>query len=333
MANQKRNIDDLITDPKFMDWLAEPNVELDAHWSQWLKVHPNRSEDLAEAKDFVSSFHFEEKAMPAHSKQKMMANIESQIKDQSTSVSINRRTWLSIAASIALLIAAFLFINRDSGYYAVPYGEIEKIDLPDGSKVTVNANSSIRYQPNWTKESIREVWLSGEALFEVSAQPKKGTQQFIVHTDRGQVHVLGTTFNVKSRKNHFSVMLTEGAVELSLSEDAQAPPVALTMKPGELVDLDINTKTYRTSHPNPEVYTAWTQRKLVCDNTSIAYLASIIEDEYSYEVLIEEEALLERKLSGTLNNPSLDDLIQAISLSFNIKVEKNTSERRLRISY
>lgn len=329
MASQKIYIDDLLADPKLADWVTQPTEELVVYWENWLKNQPERALDLEEAKRFLRSLAFVEEPMSDKVKAFLLEDVEASITPEKR---LGPKVWMGVAASIALIIATFLLVDWTPRDFAVPYGAIEEIQLPDGSEVTLNANSKLHFERGWEEASVREVWLEGEAFFKVNPTPSLGAPKFIVHTNRGDVAVLGTTFNIKDRDDHFSVILTEGSVVLTLAEDAALDSRELQMKPGDMLSLDVANKTHHWTKPNTEVYTSWTAKKLTCDNTPIAYLAEVIEEQYGYEVIIQDEALANRKLSGTLNNPSLEDLIQAISLSFNIKVEK-TADRQLIISY
>ena len=74
----------------------------------------------------------------------------------------------------------------------IPYGTTQKLVMPDGTKVTLNAGSEFTYPETFSK-STREVSLNGEGFFEVTKNPKK---PFLVHTKKLTVKVLGTVFNV-----------------------------------------------------------------------------------------------------------------------------------------
>lgn len=93
-------------------------------------------------------------------------------------------------------------------------GETYSVKLPDGTQVWLNAASSIRYAADFSMHTTREVELEGEAYFEVA---KDTERPFIVHTDRQQVKVLGTRFNVSSYTDEpdLRTTLLEGSVEIS----------------------------------------------------------------------------------------------------------------------
>ncbi|WP_299158237.1 FecR family protein [uncultured Tenacibaculum sp.] len=121
-------------------------------------------------------------------------------------VKLNRNFWYSIAASIALLLGGYFGLYSTKNY-TTPIGEQLAIILPDGSEVQLNANSSLSHK-RFFWNNKRQLNLDGEAYFEV----KKGSD-FKVITNYGNVTVLGTKFNVKSRKHIFELNCFEGKVK------------------------------------------------------------------------------------------------------------------------
>ena len=123
-----------------------------------------------------------------------------------------RRPWLlGAAASIALLLIASLwFLNRSYNYQAAQAfaGANKKVELKEGSIVTLNDGSSMQFSQTWSGE--RRVELQGEAYFEVS----KG-EAFRVQTDLGVIEVLGTKFNVRAWGDQLKVLCFEGKVRVS----------------------------------------------------------------------------------------------------------------------
>jgi len=113
----------------------------------------------------------------------------------------------SIAASIILFFGLFTVLNGGSITLQTTISEQITFSLPDGSEITLNANSNLRYRKkDW--DTNREVYLDGEAFFSV----KKGST-FMVSTENGKVQVLGTQFNVNSNLDYFEISCFEGSVK------------------------------------------------------------------------------------------------------------------------
>lgn len=125
---------------------------------------------------------------------------------------VTRKTsklWLwSAAATILLLLAWWFWPTPKTAplQYRTALQEQRQIELPDQSRVVLNAESQLRLDPNnW--ETKKVVNLQGEAFFDVTSG-----QRFTVNTAQGSVQVLGTQFNVRQRDNSFEVLCYEGLV-------------------------------------------------------------------------------------------------------------------------
>jgi len=121
--------------------------------------------------------------------------------------------WLRIASAAAAIIivasAAFFMLSGGKNVeFATTEGQLKQVELPDGSKATLNAATKISFNDDWSEN--RTVSLEGEAFFEVL----KGSD-FIVKTAQGDVRVLGTSFDVFARQEKFDVKCFTGKVEVS----------------------------------------------------------------------------------------------------------------------
>lgn len=153
-----------------------------------------------------------------------------------------RMTWYAVAASIAVLLGVFgLFTSTQS--YTTSFGEQLAVSLPDGSRIRLNANSEIKHKRFfWTNN--RKVTLDGEAYFEV----EKGGD-FVVKTPQGDISVLGTKFNIKTRVEAFEVNCFEGAVRF----DKQGSDEYHILKENDrivLTENNIVNETIEEKQPN-----------------------------------------------------------------------------------
>ena len=123
------------------------------------------------------------------------------------------RRWAA-AAGLAAAVAGggwvFYSTHRAPAPLAVAtdFGQTRALALPDGSQVTLNGHSSLRYATTWQPDQPREVWLDGEGFF--SVQHMANNQRFLVHTTAGlQIEVLGTKFVVARRRDQTRVVLLQ----------------------------------------------------------------------------------------------------------------------------
>jgi len=183
------------------------------------------------------------------------------------------RTWLGIAAGILFLVMATALwktMNQENinwVEYQTAFGKTEQIELLDGSRITLNANSHLRFAENFADQEQRKVWLDGEAFFEVEHLNK---QPFIVHTDKGEVRVLGTSFNVAQRKESFEVALIEGKVQVHLPNE-----VKINLQPGK--KANVLNQTVDVIKIDTTAIAAWRHDQMNFKNISVARIIEQIE--------------------------------------------------------
>jgi transmembrane sensor len=197
-----------------------------------------------------------------------------------------------IGALVIAFIAYKIYVAHTFNTVYTAYGQTKDLILPDGSKVTLNANSNISYKKNWNKGEDREVELTGEAFFEVTH--KKNNQKFTVRTRDLNVEVLGTKFNVLSRKSRSMVLLNSGKVKLDIRSHE-----GFIMKPGEMVEINTEESTVKKSLVRNEKYTSWKKKILTFESTTIADIARLIDDNYGIKIVIKNKKLANEKFTGT----------------------------------
>lgn len=202
---------------------------------------------------------------------------------------------------------------------ATDFGQTRALTLPDGSQVTLNGHSTLRYATTWQPDQPREVWLDGEGFF--SVQHMANSQRFLVHTTAGlQVEVLGTKFVVARRGDQTRVVLLQGKVRVEF-DDHQQPDVLL--RPGELVETHDDQPalvTHKKVHTAP--YAAWKDAQLVLDETSIAELATRLHDTYGLDVEVTTPELNRRRVTGTVPVSELPTLLQALEETFQLRATR-----------
>jgi ferric-dicitrate binding protein FerR (iron transport regulator) len=227
---------------------------------------------------------------------------------------------------LAVMAIAYWLNTRQSAVEIVTgYGETRKVSLPDGSLVSLNANSTIRFSKAWEKDKVREVWIQGEAFFSVvKKQGAASLVKFVVHTRDLDVEVLGTRFNVAERRQQTQVVLEAGKVRLKLNKAEAAgklPPV-LYMDPGQLVEYSTAGRRLAKKTIKPTLYTSWKDGKLIFEDTPLAQVAAIIEQTYGLKVVVEDKSLYRETITGTLRSDNVDLLLESLSLSISVGIER-----------
>ncbi|WPP51914.1 FecR family protein [Catalinimonas niigatensis] len=240
--------------------------------------------------------------------------------------------WYRMAAAWAglLLISmvCLMYLNQnETTTIRTVYGEIKNVTLPDGSEVTLNANSTLRYTADWEEQmsdyrinASRQVWLDGEAFF--SVVHTQDDRKFEVHTSQLNVEVLGTEFNVNNRRGDTEVVLHTGKVKLDINQDETVSEIV--MKPGELVIFSGIHRSLTKKLVNPQHYSTWRNQELILDNTSLIDIARALEDYYGFEIIIQDDSLKQTKLTATatLSLKDTDVILTAISEIYDINVQQ-----------
>jgi ferric-dicitrate binding protein FerR (iron transport regulator) len=223
-----------------------------------------------------------------------------------------QQRWV-VAASIALIVALGMYVSRPYWYYKTietAYGEMRRLSLPDGSLVTLNANSKLRYPRFGFESSIRQVSLTGEGYF--SVRHLSTNQRFEVQTEDGlRVLVLGTEFNLYARASKTRVTLRRGKV--CLVEVVNNKPRSLMMEPGDLVTRDERGHWAQQRTARPELESAWQQQYFTFDRTALTDVARLIEETYGLKLALTDSALASRTVSGSFRAESATEFLSMIS--------------------
>lgn len=228
--------------------------------------------------------------------------------------------WLAAACVALLVAAAGLFLARDLiryRTYATRSGETRSLVLPDGSRVALNANSTLKVARELPGTTGREVWLVGEAFFTVARRPDRA--RFVVHTEDLDVEVLGTQFNVTQRRGNTRVVLNEGKVRL-VPRTAGTPRPVL-MAPGDLVQVSAARREVARRTVTPEHYSSWRENKLVFNNTPLAEVLLTVQDFYGVRVTLADPGMGEMKFTATLPNNDLNIVLKVIASVYGLEAE------------
>jgi len=232
---------------------------------------------------------------------------------------------------VAATFIGFLFLAGIGWWYYIydssitlhttAFGEVKTVTLSDGTKVMLNANSALRVSTDTPKDSMRSVWLEGEAFFSVTHT--QDNRKFIVHTAHDlQVEVLGTEFNVNSRDEKATVVLNSGQVKVYLSESDQEQS-QWVMKPGELIEYEADNQRIDQKEVDTLLYTSWRNNLLVFKDTSLEEIAHLMGDNYGYEVQFGRDSLAQLLFTGSVPADQSELLLQTLSISFDLNITRD----------
>lgn len=201
----------------------------------------------------------------------------------------------------------------------VPKGKKFQLVLSDGTKVYINAETSLKYPVNFLPEKSRKVFLKGEAYFEVARNKKV---PFTVNTEEMEVKVLGTQFNVSSYEETLPFMvLKEGSVAIRNTISPENKENSIVIKPGE--KAEVNNESITVSEVDVDDYLGWTTGKLNFNDQSFNDIVQKIERHYGVVIVNEFPALGQMRFRGVFTDESVTDFMDTFkeSASFEYKIE------------
>lgn len=251
-------------------------------------------------------------------------------------------TWVQRAAAILFipLLIAFAIQNFTPSPTEVAQmievktnpGMTTTVDLPDGTKVYLNSESSLTY-PSFFSKDKRDVKLTGEAFFEVQKDPE---HRFIVsgphHT---QIEVLGTSFNVEAfeRDSFISTTLVEGKVRFAYQKNQQ--PATVDMKPGQKLMYDTTSSQVKLIQTSGETETAWKDGKIIFQATPLPEALRMLEKRFNVTFVLSNNRLRGEAFNGSFTNQRLERILEIFKISSNIKWRyldtRDTTNERTRI--
>ena len=314
---------DFCADPFFVQWVLSPTPEYSLFWNEFRLAHPYKDEEIRTAVSMLNSVEF----TVTNPSGKRLSDLKSRIEyefDKADNWQARKKRYLhySFAAcfTVVLLVTGFrLYTSSIGERYETGYGELKEIKMKEGSEIVLNARSSVTVYEN--ESGIREVELNGEAYFKVS---KIKGSRFIVKTPEARIEVLGTQFNVHTRREGTRVVLREGKVTLS---NGKALPVY--MKPGEMAFTGKESDVIALQKVKPNDYISWMDRVLILDNTPVSQALLTVEDSFGVKIQLAQSELLQKNLTGKLPLQNISDFANDLAIVLDLQVMKTQEGYRL----
>jgi len=286
-------------------------------WEEWLRQHTQVQEKSEHARQLVlDMMQLPQPMMTADEENALWNKISNDI-----SVTVPRQTaktfnakvirWTTIAAAAAIALFIWFGTRSNPTSIVAQAGEHPSLQLPESSRVELNAGSNIVYNKKRFKTD-RELTLVGEAFFEVHPGSR-----FTVNTPQGSVTVLGTSFNVIAWPDRFEVTCYTGKVKVENQNKDQ-----LTITPGERCKNNEATKKLSTSTialaaEKPE----WIHGKFVFDNQPLKIVVEELERQYNITVKL-EPGLDDMPYAGFFESGDLEEALSFITWPLHLKADK-----------
>lgn len=232
----------------------------------------------------------------------------------------NRSLWYKSIAAILIIGLSSLFywyeLDRTEPQLTqsnAPVIKAEKnpirrfINLPDGSSVILNENSRVELSKNFGSNGLREVYLYGEAYFDVTHDLKK---PFIVYTGKVKTTVLGTAFNIKESSLSKTVTVTVTRGKVKVGDNQKTFNVIV---PNEQVVVDESSSKHLKMPIKSEKVIEWTNEDLYFDDVSIIDVAKQLQERFKYSILFSNEQIKSCRFSATfMKHQSLSQILEVI---------------------
>ena len=193
----------------------------------------------------------------------------------------------------------------------VKNGEHKRVILPDGTSVTLNAGSYLRYPREFITD-VRRIEMNGEAFFEVTRDEEK---PFLIHTKDADVKVLGTSFNVKAfdMDEQLTVSVQTGKVQVDL------PEAMMRLLPDEQFVMDKTKGEFQKRNEDARLSTVWIKGGLYFNRTPIRTVVNELVRMYNRTIEFAPGAEYDDYIYGEHDNKSLEAVLKSIQYSTDIK--------------
>lgn len=309
MDKKYKTVEDFAADESFQDYCLNKSAKNNRKWEKYISKNPNKKKVIEEAKFFVM----------------LISPIEKKTTQKNKVLKQSRANIQKIAALIIVILGTITIfkyhLHQQNNYKSITkIAEHQNLSilLTDLSKIDLRKTGSLTFKETWEQSKSREVWLKGEAYFDVEKNRTKD-KKFIVHLEKGSISVLGTKFLVKSDSISTKVILEEGKILF------KAGNKNYELTPGDVLHYNDDMVSI---HHNQEIkrYDSWRKNEISFQKTPIEEVIETIKNSYNLDVSIGDENLKGRKITTTIkqNDPML--LLQAIAAIYDIEIILNENK-------
>lgn len=358
------SIEDLVFNKSFREWILNSNGVNADFWEKWALENPDKKKILNHAKAIVYALSVNHNNL---SDEEISLEIKKILQKADGNVDITpvesfsgddkvirikpfiaqRRVWVGAAAIVLLCyISLYSVFNKDdskiaaSGYYELPVGgnstvsiqqvnnsdTVQQVNLSDGSTVLLSPKSKLTFSEN-SSSNKREVYLTGEAFFQVTKNPVK---PFFVYTKNMVTKVLGTSFRVKAydTDKKATVIVKTGKVSVYKKENFTNVNIesnkldGIIVTPNQEIVYDFRSdQLSKTIVEKPALVEPAIQNNFVFDATPAKEVFKVLEDAYGIRIMYDEDVLASCSLSATLGNEGFYEKIGLICKAINASYE------------
>ncbi len=339
------SIEDLASDESFIAWVKGRSLESQRFWEDFISVHPEMRVKIMQARTLVLNLrNAQERPISDEQVEYLWDRIDAGTARISNENPRRRNFFPRYALAAALgfvVLAGFWYFqlyepySTQSGTVAVNVppafieevntsGNVLRIHLNDGSIVALENNSRLRYRKDYINESVRDVYLTGEAFFEVERNPMK---PFLVHSSDVVTRVLGTSFRVTATEGNERVVVAVKTGRVSVYKAAEseeeAQRNAVIVLPNEEVTYQRELESFgRALVSQPEVVNkSVVSSDFDFEDAPIADVFDILERAYQVDIIFDEELMSNCFFTAPLGSEQLFEKLKIICRAIGAEYE------------
>lgn len=356
MDISKYSVEDFVLDREFRIWILSPDKNSNIHWDRVLDEYPEQAKKALIARDIVLNLKSRDFDLSVSEGLILWDSIEQQLGETDSEpaecevVPINSESvlkksefqarrfywysqWFRVAGILVLAFAfsiVFNLIYKEEiplklppalvyNEHKTPPGVKSTMTLQDGSKVMLNAGSSIRYVKNFESDQ-RILFLEGEAYFEVA---RDTLRPFSVIAGGTKTTALGTAFNISSYENEdTNVSLVEGKVAVEIEENRVA------LEKGESLKIDPETGGIKKGQFDTELVLAWTKKKIIFQQVKMVEAIRVLENWYGVKFILKNKPMPDLLIYGVYEDEILENVLNGLSYTarFDYKIHQDEVE-------
>lgn len=340
---------ELLENSSFRTWVFDEKSQDAIYWISWVEEDSSRKELVEQARAFLlsikgKSVDLEEQYIDNQIERALTEAKQEESKSEEYRVpqviNIGRRYWLAAASIVLIIGMGWLFFNKDDAKqeYALYQQQVrvakqtneiievinneqksKLVQLPDGSSIILQKNSRLSYQKEFNSEK-REVYLVGEAFFEVAKNPER---PFFVYANELVTKVLGTSFTIKAfgKDQDIRIIVKTGKVSVFTQSDNNAIQLKNNRELTGMVLTANQQAIYQRQEirlvkaiiDNPVLLTLPIEnQKFEFKATPIAEVFGILEKSYGVDIVYDEEIMSQCSITAKLGDEPLFEKIKWI---------------------
>ncbi|WP_025761215.1 FecR family protein [Dyadobacter tibetensis] len=321
-------VKEFLVDDHFLQWIEGGNQALNQQWEDWVSLHPESAEEIAQARLILKAIRFKKHSVSAEEIQLEWSKLQSGIQLSESRPREDARSphwrqiWWKVAA--VFLLVGLIIIGRQYQYPGMSADASDEhrviagpgkrllLVLPDGSRVKLNSGSQVSYAKSFS-DSQRTVTLEGEAFFEVR---RDTLRPFVIHTGKLSTEVLGTSFAIRAYKGQpdIEVAVVEGKVRVNANRNDKKEIGAVLQK-DEMATFDLKSEKIDISAFDPSEQILWKDGIIHFKKADFPSIIKKLERCYGVRFQLGRNVHIDKqwRYTGRFANKSLEYILQVIS--------------------